>query len=311
MPLVSIITPSFNQARYIEQTIQSVLGQDYPRIEYIVVDGASTDGSVEIIKKYANKLAWWLSEKDSGQAEAINKGLARATGEIVTWLNSDDYYLPSAVSAAVKVFEENSEVVLVYGNMLAVDERGNPFNTLTYKQLTLQDLLCFQIIGQPAVFFRREVLSKTGMLDPTFHFLLDHHLWIRIAQHGKILHVDQTWAAARYHAEAKNRAKAAEFGREAFRILAWAEGQAGLAESIRPVERRARASAHRVDARYLLDGGKSASALKAWMRAFFIHPPTALARLNIFGSIMLDLIGLRSLRDFLLKRRTKRLEAVE
>ncbi len=311
MPLVSIITPSFNQARYIEQTIQSVLGQDYPRIEYIVVDGASTDGSVEIIKKYADKLAWWVSEKDSGQAEAINKGLARATGEIVTWLNSDDYYLPSAVSAAVKVFEENSEVVLVYGNMLAVDERGNPFNTLTYKQLTLQDLLCFQIIGQPAVFFRREVLSKTGMLDPTFHFLLDHHLWIRIAQHGKILHVDQTWAAARYHAEAKNRAKAAEFGREAFRILAWAEGQAGLAESIRPVERRARASAHRVDARYLLDGGKSASALKAWMRAFFIHPPTALARLNIFGSIMLDLIGLRSLRDFLLKRRTKRLEAVE
>jgi len=213
MPLVSIITPSFNQARYLEQTIQSVLGQDHPRIEYIVVDGASTDGSVEIVKKYADKLAWWVSEKDSGQAEAINKGLVRATGEIVAWLNSDDYYLPGTVSAAVKVFDENPDVVLVYGNMLAVDERGNPFNTLTYKQLFLQDLLCFQIIGQPAVFFRRSVLEKAGMLDPTFHFLLDHHLWIRIAGHGKILHVDQTWSAARYHAEAKNRAKAAEFGR--------------------------------------------------------------------------------------------------
>ena len=311
MNLVSIITPSFNQARYLEQTIQSVLEQDYPSIEYIVVDGASTDGSVDVIEKYANKLAWWVSEKDSGQADAINKGFLRATGEIVAWLNSDDYYLPGAISAAVKAFEENPDVLLVYGNMLAVDERGNSFNALHYKQLTLQDLLCFQIIGQPAVFFRREVLSKAGMLDPTFHFLLDHHLWIRIAQHGRILHVDQTWAAARYHAEAKNRAKAAEFGREAFRVLAWAEGQAGLGEAIRPVERRARASAHRVDARYLLDGGKSASALRAWMRAFFIHPPTALARLNIFGSIMLDLIGLRSLRDFLLKRRTKRLEAVE
>lgn len=305
MPLVSIITPSFNQARYLEQTIQSVLRQDHPRIEHIVVDGASTDGSVEIIKKYADKLAWWVSEKDSGQADAINKGLARAAGEIVAWLNSDDYYLPGAVSAAVKLFEENPDVVLVYGNMLAVDERGNPFNTLTYKQLTMQDLLCFQIIGQPAVFFRRSALEKTDMLDSTFHFLLDHHLWIRIAQHGRILHVDQTWAAARYHAEAKNRAKAAEFGREAFRILAWAESQPKLGEAIRPVERRARASAHRVDARYLLDGGKSASALRAWMRAFFIHPPTALARLNIFVSALLNILGLDFVRSVFLSRRSR------
>lgn len=153
MTLVSVITPSFNQARYLEQTIRSVLGQGYPRIEYIVVDGASTDGSVEIIKKNADKLAWWVSERDSGQAEAINKGLGRATGEIAAWLNSDDYYLPGAVSSAVRVFEENPDVVLVYGDMLAVDENGDPFNTLRYKQLTLQDLLCFQIIGQPAVFF--------------------------------------------------------------------------------------------------------------------------------------------------------------
>jgi len=304
--LISIITPSFNQAHYLEQTIQSVLGQDYPYIEYIVVDGASTDGSVEVIKKYAGKLAWWVSEKDSGQAEAINKGLARAKGEIVAWLNSDDYYLPSAVSAAMEVFEENPDVVLVYGNMLAVDERGNAFNSLTYKQLSLQDLLCFQIIGQPAVFFRREVLEKTGLLDPTFHFLLDHHIWIRIAQHGKILHVNQTWAAARYHAEAKNRAKAAEFGREAFRILAWAESQPKLGEAIRPVERRARASAYRVDARYRLDAGESASALKSWMSALFIHPPTALARLNILASALLNLTGLGFIRSLFLSRRSVR-----
>ncbi|RIK32597.1 MAG: glycosyltransferase [Anaerolineae bacterium] len=304
--LISIITPSFNQARYLEQTIQSVLGQDYPHIEYIVVDGASTDGSVVVIKKYADKLAWWVSEKDSGQAEAINKGLARAKGEIVAWLNSDDYYLPSAVSAAMKVFEENPDMALVYGNMLAVDERGNAFNSLTYKQLSLQELLCFQIIGQPAVFFRREALEKAGMLDPTFHFLLDHHLWIRIAQHGKILHVNQTWAAARYHAEAKNRAKAAEFGREAFRILAWAESQPKLGEAIRPVERRARASAYRVDARYRLDAGESASALKSWMRALFIHPPTALARLNILASALLNLTGLGFIRSLFLSRRSVR-----
>ena len=185
----------------------------------LVVDGASTDNSVDIIRKYESKLAWWVSEKDNGQADAINKGFARATGEVIAWLNSDDYYLAGTVSAAVKIFEEHPDVVLVYGNMLAVDEDGKTFNTLNYKQLTLEDLLCFQIIGQPAVFMRRSALQAAGGLDPTFHFMLDHHLWIRIAQQGKILHVDQTWAAARYHAEAKNIAKAAEFGRDAFRIL--------------------------------------------------------------------------------------------
>ena len=164
MTLVSIITPSYNQAKYLEQTIQSVLSQDYPRIEYIVVDGKSKDGSVDIIKRYADKLAYWISEKDKGQADAINKGFARATGEIIAWLNSDDYYLPGAVSAAVKVFEENPEIVLVYGNMLAVDEHGQTFNTLTYNQLTLRDLLCFQIIGQPAVFMRCLRNSKLDSL---------------------------------------------------------------------------------------------------------------------------------------------------
>jgi glycosyltransferase involved in cell wall biosynthesis len=303
MTLVSIITPSFNQAAYLEQTLRSVLEQDYSHIEYIVVDGASTDNSVEIIKKYESKLAYWVSEKDTGQADAINKGFARATGEIIAWLNSDDYYLAGTVSAAVKIFEEHPEVLLVYGNMLAVDEHGKTFNTLNYKQLTLEDLLCFQIIGQPAVFMRRAALQITSGLDPAFHFLLDHHLWIRLAQQGKILHVPQTWAAARYHAEAKNRAKAAEFGREAFRILDAAAQDENLAPSLAKVNRRAHASAHRVDARYLLDGGKPAAAISAWMRAFFIHPPTALARLNILVSAILNLFGLEKLRSAILHNR--------
>jgi glycosyltransferase involved in cell wall biosynthesis len=299
------VTPSYNQAKYIEQTMRSVLEQDYPRVEYLVVDGLSTDNSVEIIKKYADKLAWWVGEKDSGQGEAINKGLARTKGEIIAWLNSDDYYLPGTLAAVVKIFEDNPDVVMVYGDMLAVDEHGRTINTLKYKQLSLQDLLCFQIIGQPSVFFRREVYEKTTGLDTTFHFLLDHHLWIRIAQQGKILHVPQTWSAARYHAEAKNRAKASEFGQEAFRILAWAKSQAGLAEAVSGVDRRARASAHRFDARYLLDGGRPASALGAWLRALFIHPPTALARLNIFVSALLNIFGLNKLRTMYLNSRSK------
>jgi GT2 family glycosyltransferase len=326
--LISIVTPSYNQAKYIEQTIRSVLEQDYPRVEYLVVDGMSTDDSVEIIKNYASRggvtpplpsnrqkqasglqsrrIDWWVSEKDSGQGEAINKGLARAKGDIIAWLNSDDTYLSGTFTNVVKVFQENPDVVMVYGDMLAIDENGQTINTLRYKQLSLQDLLCFQIIGQPSVFFRREVLEQAHGLDTTFHFLLDHHLWIRIAQHGKILHVPQIWSAARYHAEAKNRAKAAEFGQEAFRILAWAKNQPELAETVSSVERRARASAHRVDARYLLDGGQPLSALRAWMRALFIHPPTALARMNIFVSALLQLSGLNGLREYILQVRQRR-----
>jgi GT2 family glycosyltransferase len=288
-----------------------VLEQDYPRFEYLVVDGASTDQSVEIIKKYASRdgltpsIRWWVSEKDNGQGEAINKGLARATGEIIAWLNSDDYYLPNAISSVVKVFQQNPDAVLIYGDMLAVDENGQTFNLLKYRQLSLEDLLCFQIIGQPAVFFRREAYEQTGGLDATFHFLLDHHLWVRIAQHGRILHTPQTWAAARYHPQAKNRLRAAEFGREAFRILDWAQKQPGLKEPVAGIERRARASAHRVDARYLLDAGYSASALQAWARAFVIHPPTALARLNLFVSALLQLSGLGALRKLILQRRQR------
>ncbi len=307
MTLVSIITPSYNQAKYLEQTIQSVLRQDYPRIEYIVMDGASSDGSVEIIKKYAGQLTYWESQQDLGQADAINKGFARATGDIVAWLNSDDYYLPGIISKAVQVFEENPDVVLIYGNMLAVDENGATFNTLTYRPLTFEDLLCFHIIGQPAVFMRRSALQKTKGLDPTFHFLLDHLLWIQIAKQGKILHVDQTWSAARYHAEAKNVARAAEFGREAFRILETIAQDKDLAATLLRIDRRAHASAYRVDARYLLDGGLPDKALQAWFRALVIYPPVALKRMNIFVSAVLSLLGLGKLRAAILQRRKKNL----
>ena len=305
MKLVSIVTPSYNQALYLEQTIQSVLQQDYPRIEYIVVDGASTDNSFDIIKKYNDRLAYWISEKDGGQAEAINKGFARAQGEILAWLNSDDYYLPDTISAVVKCFDENPEVVMLYGDMLAVNGNGQTINVLKYRQYSLQDLLCFQIVGQPSVFFRRSALEKTGLLDTSFHFMLDHHLWIRLAQQGRILHVSQVWSAARYHPQAKNRARAAEFGREAFRVLDWAKSQPDLAEAMSGVERRALASANRYDARYLLDGGQPASALGAWLRALLLHPPTALARLNILGSALLEIVGLSKLRDAFLQRRQR------
>ncbi|HVN17002.1 MAG TPA: glycosyltransferase family 2 protein [Anaerolineales bacterium] len=303
MTLVSIITPSFNQASFLEQTIRSVLEQDYPSIEYIVVDGGSTDGSVEIIKKYASHLAFWVSEKDAGQADAINKGMKRAKGDIVAWLNSDDYYLPRAISSAVHAFEENPIAVMVYGDMLAVDEHGKTLNLMKYQQLTLDDLLCFQIIGQPAVFMRRSAFEQSGGLDLTFHFMLDHHLWIRLSQRGQLVHVSQVWSTARYHAAAKNRAQAVEFGREAFRILDWAEAEPTLSPVLKRLGNRPRASAYRVDARYLLDGGQARSSLKAWGRAFILYPPVALTRLNLLAGALLELLGLSKLRLLLARAR--------
>ncbi len=303
MTLVSIVTPSYNQAPYLEQTIRSVLDQDYPEIEYLIADGGSTDGSVEIIQRYASRLAWWCSEKDSGQAEAINKGMQQARGEIVAWLNSDDRYLPGAVAAAVRAFAGNPQAVMVYGDMRAVDGGNRTINLLRYRQLSLQDLLCFQIIGQPAVFMRREAFEAAGRLNPSFHFMLDHQLWIKIAQQGPILHVGEFWAAARYHPLAKNRAQATGFAREAMSLLAWAENDPGLASAFRPVERRARASAQRVNARYLLDDGQPAASLQAWGRALVTHPPTALSRINLLISALLNLLGLGRVREAILRYR--------
>ena len=302
-PLVSIVIPSYNQAAFLEQTIKSAFEQDYPRLEHILVDGGSTDNSLEIIKKYSSQFAWWVSEKDKGQGDAINKGMAHAKGDIVAWLNSDDCYLPAAISTAVEAFEANPEAVMVYGDMLAIDEKAFVTNTFKYRPLTLDDLLCFQIIGQPAVFMRREAFENAGGLDTTFHLLLDHQLWIKIAMQGQLVHMPQTVAAARYHADAKNRARASEFGQEAFRILDWAQGQPDLTEAITRLERRTRASAHRVDARYRLDGDQPAHAILEWMRAFVIHPPTAIARMNILISALLMLLGLHKLREWILERR--------
>lgn len=290
--LVSIVTPSFNQARYLEQTLRSVLEQEYPRIEYIVIDGGSTDESLQIIQKYSSRLAFWTSEKDSGQAEAINKGLARASGEIVAWINSDDFYFPGALASAVKAFEAHPEAGLVYGNTVAVDERGEFIHFPKYAQWNLEDLLTFHILGQPAVFMRRDVLLKAGFLDPSFHFLLDHHLWIRMASHAPMVYVPERWAAGRFHESAKNVAQAAKFGEEAFRILEWAKSDSLVSGSLGRISRQSRAAALRINGRYLLDAGKARESFQSYLRSLIAHPVTALVEWKRILFAFLSLFGL-------------------
>jgi len=208
-PTVTIVTPSYNQAPYLEATIRSVLDQDYPRIEYIVMDGGSTDGSVEIIKKYADRLAFWTSEPDEGQTDAINKGFARAKGEIIAWLNSDDVYRPGAIAEAVAFMQTHPDVGMVYGNADYIDGEGNiigwfPAAETDYKRLRRG----YVHIPQQAAFFRASVWRMVGPLDPSFYFAMDYDLWVRIASVSAIRYQPRTWAAFRLHGDAKSLASA-------------------------------------------------------------------------------------------------------
>jgi len=199
-PLVSIVTPSFNQARYLEATIQSVISQDYVRLEYIIMDGGSTDGSVDIIKKYEDKLAWWVSEKDQGQTDAINKGFSRAKGEILAWINSDDTYQPGAISSAVNVLLAHPEIGLVYGNANYINVDGNIIGHFPAAQTDLARLRRGYVhIPQQTAFFRGDLWRSVGPLDPSFYFAMDYDLWVRLALRSQVKYNPQTWANFRLH----------------------------------------------------------------------------------------------------------------
>ncbi len=307
---ISIITPSFNQADYLDQTIRSVLDQNYPDLEYLIADGASTDGSVGIIKEHSERLTWWASEIDTGQADAINKGFSRATGEIIAWLNSDDYYLPETLATVAELFTANPDAGVIYGDVLSVDGDGNPINVQRFAQYSVEDLMQFKIISQPGVFMRRSVLEQAGYLDLDYHFLLDHQLWLRVAQLTPMIYTPQPLAVARYHGDAKNIAHAEKFGAEAFKILDWMDTQPMLRSLLKKNRKKVEAGAHHLDAFYLVEAGKMRAGLTAYARAFFKHPPTALKSWKRIGYAFLSLLGFGRVREIYVNRRKKDLTQI-
>lgn len=201
---ISIITPSFNQARYIKETIESIHSQNYPDLEHLVIDGSSTDNTVEILKQYEHHLRW-ISEPDSGQANAINKGFRQATGDIVTWLNSDDVYLPQTLRRVADFLTRHPQVDVIYGDYVLIDNEGQVL--LRKKEIPFDyNILLYGLdyISQPTTFFRRSIFDKVGYLDESLHYGLDWEYWLRIAARGgKFAHIPDYLAATRWHIEAK------------------------------------------------------------------------------------------------------------
>jgi glycosyltransferase involved in cell wall biosynthesis len=190
--------------RFVEATIHSVLEQDYMGVEYIVVDGGSTDGSVDIIERYSDQLAWWVTELDKGQTDAINKGFARASGDIFAWLNSDDTYEPGAITAAVKFLQNNPDVGMVYGDANFIDSQNRVIGRFNARQTSLKLLQRGGVyIPQQSAFWRADLWRKVGPLDPSFYFAMDYDLWVRLARVTEIRYTPQLWANFRLHGDAK------------------------------------------------------------------------------------------------------------
>ncbi len=201
-PLVSIVTPSLNQGRFIQEAIDSVRGQDYPRIEHIVVDGGSTDETLDVLGGAPG--VSWVSEPDSGQADALNKGFRMARGEIFGWLNADDYYLPGAVAAAVAVIQE-AGAGLVHGGWRQVEEDGTTIRDVEvvpfdyHRQLEIENR-----VAQPGAFFTRRAFEAVGGLDASYRYAMDYELWLKLGKHFEVRELDRIQAAYRYHPVSKS-----------------------------------------------------------------------------------------------------------
>lgn len=223
-PRISIVTPSFNQGKYIEQTIQSVINQNYPNLEYIIIDGGSTDDTVDVIKKYEHKLAYWVSENDQGQTDAINKGFSKCTGDIFNWINSDDHYEPGTLLKLGELFFNNSSVEVICGNEWYIDDINTGIKLLHAGSIINENVyqtIREGIVVQPATFFRTACIKSFFPLDNSLRYLMDRQLWWSyLLQYGQknILQTDTVFTNFRLHAASKSVSEANYFENEFDRL---------------------------------------------------------------------------------------------
>lgn len=215
MPRITIVTPSFNQAKYLPETIESILNQGYPNLEYIIIDGGSTDGSVDIIKKYESHLAYWISEKDSGQSEAINKGFKKATGELFAWVNSDDVLFPGCLRRIAECYQENGRPDIIYANVAYIDSLGS---IIRFVRVPHQSrFLFFQGVWHvpaPTTFFRASLFRNIGELNRNYHISMDLDMWMRMMKAGaRVVQISEYLGAYRCHGETKTAQQVRKDGR--------------------------------------------------------------------------------------------------
>lgn len=217
-PKISVVTPSYNQAEFLERTIRSVLDQNYPNLEYIIIDGGSTDGSVDIIKKYADRISYWVSEPDAGQSDAINKGFQMATGEWLAWQNSDDIYYPGSFASVATV--ERPDVDLVIGNINLIGPDDEILRDIRYVTPSYGALLAEgMVLTNQAAFWRRKVHEEIGWLNMSLHYAFDYEWFLRLTKGRKGVHVNECWGGYRLHEATKTHNQAERFHEENASIL--------------------------------------------------------------------------------------------
>jgi glycosyltransferase involved in cell wall biosynthesis len=271
---LSIVTPSFNQAQFIEETILSVLDQNYENLEYIVIDGGSTDNSVDIIRKYEGRIAYWISEKDRGQAHALNKGLARATGDIVAYLNSDDLYLPGAFARVIDYLNEHPQCQWLCGDTVMFGEPPEPRRVITadVPKSAGHALAWAYTAAQPGMFWKRELLK--GGFSERWRYCFDHDLYVRLLIEGQHCeHLPATLAAYRLHATSKTVAEGSLFDREFDQIAEIYEPQVNASDRRWSIATRYLRQSYATSAE-----GKRLEAARKLTRAALLHPPVVTHR---------------------------------
>jgi glycosyltransferase involved in cell wall biosynthesis len=273
-PILSIVTPAYNQAAFLRDTIESVLTQDYPHIEYRVIDDGSTDGTAAILAEYDGRILW-ETQANRGQTPTINKGWALAKGDVLTWLNSDDTFLPGAVSKAMRYFGEHPDVAIVFGRTLVTDERGTPLEpsrdigVFDYTEFVIG---CENPIPQPSVFLRREVVEDIGPLNERHYYFMDWDYWLRAGARHKIAYIPEILSTYRLHAESKTVAHGLKYAADLEGMYRDFFASEQVPEDVRRHERLAMANMYFTSGGYYLRSGDAASAARMGFRALKQYP---------------------------------------
>ena len=270
-PLVSIVVPSFNQGRFLAEALESLLAQDYPQLELLVADGGSTDDSREVIDRFADRLAWWSSEPDGGQANGLNRAFDHATGELLGWLNADDTLIAGAVSAAVDALDRNPDALLVYGDAIFVDESGNEKGRFHAEEMNVREMMrrCEDRIVQPGSLFRRSVWEEVGPLNG--YFALDFELVARIGMRGRAIRLDRPLATYRLHDTSKSTSHPERAGADFIAMYDRFFARDDVTPEVRAVEAEARSKAYLTGGELLYAGLEMRPARAAFLRALRSH----------------------------------------